>query len=411
VPASLPPRPNPTVGVSGIRLDLDTPELQEGVARETVRGAYTIAGWAVARTGIESIDVLCEEKRLGRAFLGTRREDIAATFNDFPDSLFAGFALVLPPGALPPGRHTLVVRATARKQGKLPPATAEIDFLVNVADDAALPPGGDIRLHLPPAEAALGLALLQSKGSRPEFEIVLLHAASSKDAQADLATTLSSLVAQIYPNWIATVHMPEARLAKSKALQEAADPQGRIRFATQKSAPVPKKTKAPRYLIKLRPGDSLGADALLELALASASDPHAAFIYSDDLRYDAAEARRHAFFKPDWSPTLLLSMNYIGRLWCAAAPLAEAAGLSGPELAASSDYDAVLRLTEQAGKIAHIPRVLCARGEAFDTPAEEKAALASALARRRLAATAEPGPVPGTWRIRRPLAKAKPAPA
>jgi ADP-heptose:LPS heptosyltransferase/GT2 family glycosyltransferase len=394
---------------SGIRLNLDTPECQAGHARETVRGALAISGWAVARTGIESVDVLCDGKHLGRAYLGTRREDIAATFSDFPLSLFAGFALVLPPGTLPPGRHTLVVRATARKQGKPPPTIAEIDLQVTVAgDDALLPPGGDIRPRLPPAEAALGLALLDGKGTMPEFEIALLHAAASKEARADLTATLRSLVAQAYPHWTVTVHVPEARLARAKALPEVADELGRIRFATRK-APPPVEPTARRTLLKLRPGDILGADALLELALAAAADPDAAFIYSDELRYDPALARRHAFFKPDWSPTLLLSMNYIGRLWCAAAPLAEAAGLSVADLAASSDYDAVLRLTELAGKIVHIPRVLCARGEALDTPAEEKLALASALARRRLAAIAEPGRVPGTWRIRRTLAKTKPA--
>jgi ADP-heptose:LPS heptosyltransferase/GT2 family glycosyltransferase len=395
------PRQDIAATTSGIRLDIDKPELHAGEARETIRGAFTIAGWAVARNGIERIDVLCDGKQLGRAYLGMRREDIAATFSDFPDSLFAGFALVLPPGALPPGRHTLVVRATARKQGKPPPAIAEAGFLLNVADYDALPPGGDIRLRLPPAEAALGLALLDRKGARPDFDIAIFHAASSRDARADLAATLRSLSAQAYPHWTATVFMPEARLAKTKALPEAADKQGRIRFAAQSSAHHATQTKAPRYVLKLRPGDILGADALLELALASASDPGAAFIYSDEVRYDPALVRRHAFFKPDWSPTLLLSMNYIGRLWCATASLADSAGLSAADLGAASDYEAVLRLTEQAGRIVHVPRVLCARGEAFDTPAEEKSALAAALARRRVAATAEPGPVPGTWRIRR----------
>jgi len=120
--------------------------------------------------------------------------------------------------------------------------------------------------------------------------------------------------------------------------------------------------------VKLRAGDVLGADALLELALAAAADPDAPFIYSDELRFDPAQARRQAFFKPDWSPTLLQSMNYIGRLWCAAASLVEAAGFSAPDLAAAADYEAVLRLTEHAVKIVHVPRILCSRGDALDTP-------------------------------------------
>jgi ADP-heptose:LPS heptosyltransferase/GT2 family glycosyltransferase len=409
-PAALPLREDPGAP-SAIRLDLDRPELDAGTARETVRGAFTIAGWAVARNGIECIDILCDGKHLGRAYLGMRREDIAAAFSDFPGALFSGFALVLPPGVLPPGRHTVIVRATARKQGRPPPATAEMDFQLNVAEYDALPPGGDIRLAVPPAETALCMSLLARTAKHPAFEFAILQPDTSKEARAALAATLRSLTAQAYPHWTATVHLPAGRQAKAKALPDLEDPKGRIRFAGQPSAPAAGTPNAPRYLLKLRPGDILGADALLELALAAASDPEASFLYSDELCFDLANGRRHAFFKPDWSPTLLLSMNYIGRLWCAAASLAEAAGVTEAWLAATSDYDAVLRLTEHAGRIAHIPRVLCARGEALDTPEEERASLAASLARRRIAATAEPGPAPGTWRIRRTLSKPKAAPA
>jgi ADP-heptose:LPS heptosyltransferase/GT2 family glycosyltransferase len=440
----------PARGSPEIRLEIDTPVIEAGAARETLRGALTISGWAVARAGVDGIDIFCDGRELGRAYLGMRREDIGTAFSDFPDSLFAGYALVLPPGSLPAGRRALTVRVTAKKQGKAPPATTETTFLLQVAEFDSLPPGGALRLRLPHAESSLGLARLAQQNLRTAFEIVVSLGSASKESLAALGATLGSLKAQAYPDWTATVFLPDAALAKTKSSPQAADAQGRIAFAG-----VKEKRKAAakaHFLVKLRAGDRLGADALLELALRAAADRTASFIYSDEIRLDPAQARRQAFFKPDWSPNLLLAMNYVGRLWCAKSSLAEAAGLPPQALAAASDYDAVLRLTEQVellpgsldpdrcqtpspakreregarreavgrvralgqesqpeqpGSIVHVPRVLCERGEAGDTPAEEKAALESAMTRRGISGTAEAGPVDGTWRIRRTLAKPK----
>ena len=65
----------------------------------------------------------------------------------------------------------------------------------------------------------------------------------------------------------------------------------------------------------LRAGDDLGADALLEFAVEAATHPEAAILYCDERRYDYATKAISAFFKPDWSPDLLLATNYLGRLW------------------------------------------------------------------------------------------------
>jgi ADP-heptose:LPS heptosyltransferase/GT2 family glycosyltransferase len=394
----------PAVRAADIRLQLDTPELEADQAREILRGALTISGWVVARTGVEGVDIMCDGKLLGHAHLGMRREDIGAAFSDFPDSLFAGYALVLPPGALPPGRHAIIVRATAKHQGRGEPAATDIRFLLEVAAADARPPGADLRPRLPQAETALGLSLLARAGIRPQFHCVI---AVDPSALPDLAATLKSLTAQAYEHWTATLLVPARDLPKARALPEANDPLGRIAFAAAKPKRLAEKPKTPAYIVKLRAGDRLGADALLEFALEAAANPEAGLIYADDLRPDPGQSREPAFFKPDWSPNLLLATNYIGRIWCARTAIAEAAGLTFENLAAAADYEAILRLTEHTQKIAHVPRVLAASGDSADSEAEEHAALTAALKRRAIEAAAEPGHVRGTWRIRRALVSAK----
>src|SRR5689334_7353594 len=96
----------------------------------------------------------------------------------------------------------------------------------------------------------------------------------------------------------------------------------------------------------LSPGDEPGADALLELAAAGGQDRDADLLYGDELRVSPVSCEKEPFFKPDFSPDLMLSTNYIGRPWAATASLLAQTGASAASLAANGDYDLVLRCAE-----------------------------------------------------------------
>ncbi len=426
----------PGVNAQDVRLEVDRPALDGDRARNPVRGALTISGWAIARRGLAGVSVFCDQRLLGHAHLGMRREDIGAAFPDYEGSLLGGYALVLPPGTLPEGEHRIriVAQGEAARPAGMPvggasqAATVEREFSLTVERYDALPPDGTIRTHIPPAEAAFGLRLLERQDYRPLFEIeveVAVEAgADGAASQARLAATLNSLVAQVYAGWTATARLAGKPDAGLQALQDASSGRIRLTSAARGKAPAPRaqaarKAAVPRrsstardgpgparFVMRLRAGDLLGADALLALAAASAADRDADFIYADELRNDPAQGRRQPFFKPDWSPDLLLAMNYVGRPWAASRALAvqALADRNGP---AAGDYDAVLRLTEQASRILHVPRVLCERGPAGDAVESERAALAECLRRRGLAAEVEPGQAEGTWRVRRSLVTPK----
>jgi ADP-heptose:LPS heptosyltransferase/GT2 family glycosyltransferase len=395
-----------------IRWQLDTPVLIGTRARDTVSGVFTVAGWAVARTGLQSVMVLLNGKILGEAHLGMRREDIGAAFPDYPGSLLSGFALVLPPGAVPPGRHWITVRVTAKPEGQEPAATLDEAFELDVAAHDALPPQGALRARLALAEAEAARARLAASGAAPRFDLLI---PLPPDATPDtLIPTLRSLHEQAYPTWRATILANPAQTVAMRASPASpwmADEAGRIRIGVRRATQERGKPKEiAAFLMKLAPGDTLGADALLDFALSIAANPAADFLYADDQREDRAQPRRQAFFKPDWSPNFLLSTNYIGRAFICAEALAQRAGFDPASLAASSDYDAVLRLTEHAASIHHVPRVLFALNGAADSESMERAALAAAIQRRGLKAVPEPGLTPGIWRTRfaRPESKAAP---
>ena len=82
-------------------------------------------------------------------------------------------------------------------------------------------------------------------------------------------------------------------------------------------------------------------------------------IYSDEDKVD--EAGKHFFdphFKPDYNIDLLRSVNYICHMFTASRDLAIAVGGFRSEFDGAQDYDFILRCTEKADKIYHIPKVL-----------------------------------------------------
>jgi ADP-heptose:LPS heptosyltransferase/GT2 family glycosyltransferase len=158
------------------------------------------------------------------------------------------------------------------------------------------------------------------------------------------------------------------------------------------------------FLGVLRAGDELSADALLELAVTSGMCRECDFFYSDEQRTSPITKSMEAFCKPQWSPDLLLSTNYIGRLWCARLELFRRIGATLNDLRRLGEYDLVLRCTEQAAKICHVPAVLCQRGIArLDSKKTEERALVRALARRGIEGEIQPGCRPGIYRVKRQI--------
>ena len=104
--------------------------------------------------------------------------------------------------------------------------------------------------------------------------------------------------------------------------------------------------------------DLLAPDCLAELALYYAEHPEADLVYSDDDKIDHEGHRYAPQFKPDWSPTLLLSWMYLSHVVSVRRTLFRAVGGLRPEFDGAQDHDFVLRATELARHVGHIPRIL-----------------------------------------------------
>jgi ADP-heptose:LPS heptosyltransferase/GT2 family glycosyltransferase len=382
-----------------IRLEIDNPHLNGNWAAEPLRGVLTVSGWAVARGGLDRVEVQLDERSPVAAYVGVRREDVAANFPDNEAALFSGFALTIPHRLVGEGEHTvrLLIRA---KSGQ----SAERAFqLVSEKPDETV---GMIRSRLPQAEIDLRKDLLRQVGHHPVFLVLVRACGLSSTSLQKVRATLETLYRQPYSNWNAVVSLPRNHRGARATAAIVDDPKslGRVRVQGRRredSLTWPT-TPGLAFLVTLSAGDLLGADALLELAAASALDRSTDFIYSDERCFDPAAEAVQPRLKPDWSPDMLLSTNYIGRVWCASRALVENAGITPEDLATYGEYDAVLRLTEQARSIGHVPQVLCERSElCLDSSDVERRALERAITRCGLQAEILPGRSVGSWQIKR----------
>lgn len=104
--------------------------------------------------------------------------------------------------------------------------------------------------------------------------------------------------------------------------------------------------------------DMLTPDALGAVNHYLSINEDAEFFYSDESRIDEDGKDLGTFKKAAWSPERLLCVNYCCHLVAIKRDIIDRVGPLRPEFDGAQDYDLVLRATEAAKQVVHIPRTL-----------------------------------------------------
>ena len=225
--------------------------------------------------------------------------------------------------------------------------------------------------------------------------------------------TIRSVKAQAYPHWeLLLPDVSEGMPTETSDVISEALVDDRIRQAGHGSNPA-----TGDYVCFLDAGDVLQAHALAQIARWIVADPDLDALYTDEDRLpdhrstsgtniDTRGERVEAHVKPDWSPDLLMSTNYIGNLVAYRRSFVEAVGGIRAEIGPAAAYDLALRISEVTGRVGHIPEPLYSARKHTQPPAGPSdtdpatSALTEALQRRGTPGTVEPGMAPGTYRVR-----------
>ncbi len=182
-----------------------------------------------------------------------------------------------------------------------------------------------------------------------------------------LRACVESVTAQTYSGWqLCAAITPDKNAENRKYLQGLAKTDPRfIVIELPENGGISKNTNAAlaqatgEFVAFLDHDDTLAPFALYEVALRVQSEPEADLLYSDHDYFDVSTGERcRPLFKPDWSPSIMFSANYITHLTVLRRALLDQIGLFDPAADGAQDWDLFLRATEKTQRIAHIPKVL-----------------------------------------------------
>ncbi|MGI9050135.1 MAG: glycosyltransferase family 2 protein, partial [Rubrobacteraceae bacterium] len=223
-----------------------------------------------------------------------------------------------------------------------------------------------------------------------------------------LEGALDSVVGQVYPNWELCVRDDAStRVHVRETLSRYGRLDGRIKISHGRknlgicgASNAALSTATGEFVALLDHDDELAPDALFEVVKLLQEHPESDLIYTDEDMMDEAGNRFGPRFKPDWSPEMLLALNYVIHLSVYRRSLLEEISGFRKGFEGSQDYDLVLRFTEKTDKIFHIPKILyhwkAVTGSVAADPESKphthertRRALEEALARRDLGGSVE----------------------
>lgn len=181
-----------------------------------------------------------------------------------------------------------------------------------------------------------------------------------------LQPLLESIKAQHYENWQLCLADGSTDSERASAIETASKADKRIVYKRLKdNGGIVKNTNSAlalamgEYIAFMDHDDTLSPFALAEVVIELNAHPNTELFYSDeDKLSDDGKHRVIPFFKPDWSPELLLGVNYITHFVVVKKSLVDKVGGLQDGFDGAQDYDFLLRITELTNKIRHIPKML-----------------------------------------------------
>ena len=234
-----------------------------------------------------------------------------------------------------------------------------------------------------------------------------------------LAECLDSVLAQAHANWeLCIVDDGSTQNEHLQLLQLRAhdDPRIKVRLNPYNQGIALATNDALAmatgdWVVLLDHDDVLKPDALAWVATYADRCPDYDLWYSDEDKLSLDGQLVMPFLKPDWSPDLLMGVNYICHLLSVRRGLIEAVDGFRPGFDGAQDYDLVLRMVERARRVGHIAKPLYSwrmveGSTALDTGSKPKAhhagheALRESLGRRFQPGVVEDGEFDTTHVVR-----------
>lgn len=180
-----------------------------------------------------------------------------------------------------------------------------------------------------------------------------------------LRDAIKSVQSQLYKNWELCIADDGSTHEVAQILDVFAAEDKRIRvFHSPINEGISAATNhafelvSGEWIAMLDHDDLIAETALYYIVKELNRRPEVDIIYTDKDHVMEDGSKIDPYFKPDWSPHTILSHNYVIHLLVFRTSLIDRIPFMDSQMDGSQDYDLILRLTERAGAIGHIPKVL-----------------------------------------------------
>lgn len=228
-----------------------------------------------------------------------------------------------------------------------------------------------------PNQAELDMQRETSKTFAHQPTISLIMPTYNTDP-AFLKECIESVLAQTYEKWelcIADDASSDQRVRE--VLSGYGEQDSRVKFMYRESNGHI--CEASNSALELATGEFVGLldhddiiwpNALFEVVGKINAQPDADFVYTDEDKIDqVGMVHTDPFFKPDWSPDFLRSLNYITHFAVIKKQIVDKVGGFRKGYEGAQDWDLFLRVSRVTDRIYHIPKVLYSWRKSVDSTA------------------------------------------
>lgn len=361
------------------------PSLSEDRPR-VLSGKVFVKGWSASTHGFASIGLYINGRFISAARQSSREREFETLHPFLQPDQKTGFHFVLDTHALPNGLARLEIRV-ADRIGRI--ASTGAPFFVHNTATA-------YETWLAERHQACFTSSVHTGSQDGAVPVHLLLDVEGSPTRQRIVDTLTSLADQFGVAWRLLVPCPNKEIAD---VVRSLCPEG----TADRLVPVISKALSRAELLAemlkevpdgalvgvVMPGDRFDPFALHRLAQSLEANPGAVLCYGDHDRRAVDGRRLDPFLKPAWSPILLQSRNYPGRVWLAPVEAIRRCGGFDTGTKGAAAYDLLLRLTGGGAQVLHVDEVLASLADYREAlPEEEKVA---ARFRRQEGALPAPG--------------------
>ncbi len=315
--------------------------------------AIYLRGWALNTSPDKVLRIIIDSQEF-EVDINEQRIDVSEHYKNHPQSLYSGFSILIP-------SEKAQAQVTFELECSGKPALKGVVFLKSLDSINNLLNSGAEQYNIYKSLEKENHNEIVKFKNNPLISIVV--PTYNTDVKL-LKKLIKSVEAQVYSNWELSIfddystNSETIDFLKSIKNEKITVGFGKSNENISTSTNCAIAQSSGNYIAFLDHDDELSSNALYEYVKLLNIDPSIELFYSDEDKISEKGDYCEPYFKPDFSPDLILSNNYICHFVMVNRQLGDSIGWLRNGFEGAQDHDFILRCISKNSKIKHVPKIL-----------------------------------------------------